>query len=178
MLPLPHAMMDEQDRKLYTLLALRELGSCTHIQLLYFMFENDIMTFFDLSLALGELVDDGQAARMAHPADSLYTITEAGLEMLTFFANRIPHSKVKLITEKAPAWRERFTREKQFVSKVTQNESGEYILHLKLMDGFTSMLSIDVPIPERSLAEKMAARWENNAGDIYMYLMTKLGEDK
>lgn len=178
MLPLPHAMMDEQDRKLYTLLALKELGSCTHMQLLYFMFENDIMTFFDLSLALGELVDDGQAAKMAHPADSLYTITEAGEEMLSFFANRMPHSKVMLITEKAPAWRERFTREKQFVSKVTQNESGEYLLHLKLMDGFTSMLSIDVPIPDRSLAEKMASRWEENAGDIYMYLMNKLGDNK
>ncbi len=178
MLPLPHAMMDEQDRKLYTLLALQELGSCTHMQLLYFMFENDIMTFFDLSLALGELVDDGQAAKMAHPADSLYTITEAGRELLSFFANRMPHSKVKLITEQAPAWRERFTREKQFVSKVTQNASGEYILHLNLMDGFTSMLSIDAPIPDRSLAEKMASRWEKNAGDIYMYLMNKLGEDQ
>ena len=178
MLPLPHALMDEQDRKLYTLLALQELGSCTHMQLLYFMFENDIMTFFDLSLALGELVDDGQAAKMAHPADSLYTITEAGKELLSFFANRMPHSKVKLITEQAPAWRERFTREKQFVSKVTQNASGEYILHLNLMDGFTSMLSIDAPIPDRSLAEKMASRWEKNAGDIYMYLMNKLGEDQ
>ena len=178
MLPLPHAMMDEQDRKLYTLLALQELGSCTHMQLLYFMFENDIMTFFDLSLALGELVDDGQAAKMAHPADSLYTITEAGKELLSFFANRMPHSKVKLITEQAPAWRERFTREKQFVSKVTQNASGEYILHLNLMDGFTSMLSIDAPIPDRSLAEKMSSRWEKNAGDIYMYLMNKLGEDQ
>lgn len=177
MLPLPHAMMDEQDRKMYTLLALRELGSCTHMQLLYFMFENDIMTFFDLSLALGELVDEGHAAKMAHPADSLYAITDAGLETLGFFVNRMPHSKVKLITENAPAWRARFTREKQFVSKVTQNESGEYLLHLKLMDGFTSVLSIDVPIPERSLAEKMAARWEGCAGEVYAFLMARLGED-
>ena len=33
-------------------------------------------------------------------------------------------------------------------------------------------------IPDRSLAEKMASRWEKNAGDIYMYLMNKLGEDQ
>ena len=46
------------------------------------------------------------------------------------------------------------------------------------MDGFTSTLSIDVPIPERSLAEKMASRWESNAGDIFMYLMQKLGEEQ
>ena len=51
MLPNQPALLDETDRKLYTLLALRELGGCTHTQLLYFMFENDIMSYFDLALA-------------------------------------------------------------------------------------------------------------------------------
>ena len=60
MLPNQPALLDETDRKLYTLLALRELGGCTHTQLLYFMFENDIMSYFDLALALHELVDEGQ----------------------------------------------------------------------------------------------------------------------
>ena len=50
MLPNQPALLDETDRKLYTLLALRELGGCTHTQLLYFMFENDIMSYFDLAI--------------------------------------------------------------------------------------------------------------------------------
>ena len=69
MLPNQPALLDETDRKLYTLLALRELGGCTHTQLLYFMFENDIMSYFDLALALHELVDEGQLVRTNHPLD-------------------------------------------------------------------------------------------------------------
>ena len=102
MLPNQPALLDETDRKLYTLLALRELGGCTHTQLLYFMFENDIMSYFDLALALHELVDEGQLVRTNHPLDYLYAPTSAGLETLSFFINRLPHSKVVLICDRAP----------------------------------------------------------------------------
>jgi len=176
MLPIPPALMDESDRKLYTLLALRELGSCTHMQLLYFMVENDIMTYFDLSLALHALVDEGHAAKIAHPADSLYRITEAGMEALSFFINRLAHSKVTLICEQAPAWRERFTREKQYVGKVTQNPGGEYLASLKLVEGDTTVLSIEIPAPEYKLADHLAKAWPQCAGEIYQYLMRTLGE--
>ena len=102
-------------------------------------------------------------------------MTDAGTETLTFFANRIPHSKSQLIIEKAPAWRERFTREKQFVAKTTQNESGEYVLHLKLMEREAPMLSVDIPMPEKSLADHMEKQWARHAGDIYQYILSKLG---
>lgn len=178
MLPIPHAMLDESDRKLFTLLALHELGSCSHMQLLYFMFENDIMSFFDLSLALPELVDNGYAAKVAHPADNLYVITDAGRETLKMFANRIPHTKAELIKSTAPAWRERFIIEKQFVAKTTQNASGEYVLHLQLVDSAAPLMSIDIPLPERTLADHMEKRWTKYAGDIYQYILNKLGGDE
>lgn len=176
MLPTPPAIMDESDRKLYTLLALRELGSCTHMQLLHFMFENDIMTYFDLSLALHELVKEEHAVKVPHPADNLYLITEAGREALSFFVNRLSHSKVKLIYEKAPVWREKFSREKQFVGKLNQNERGEYIAKLTLMDGDSPLLDISIPVPERALADRMVKAWPSCAGTIYQQLMKTLEE--
>ena len=177
MLPNQPAMLDETDRKLYTLLALRELGSASHLQLLYFMVDNDIMTYFDLSLALHELVDEGQAAKIAHPADSLYQITEAGRETLSFFVNRLAHSKATLICREAPAWRERFAAEKQFSAKVVQQPGGEYVTQLRLVDGSAVALSIDIPSPERRLADQLAAAWPRHAGEIYQYLMDTLGKD-
>ena len=177
MLPIPPAMLDKSDRKLYTLLALRELGSCSHMQLLYFMVENDIMTYFDLSLALHELVNEGHAAKIAHPADSLYQITDAGREALSFFVNRLAHSKTTLICEKAPAWRERFDAEKQYAAKVIQNPGGEYVAQLRLVDGTTSILSLDIPAPERRLADQFVNAWPAHAGEIYHYLMNTLGEE-
>ena len=179
MLPIPHALMDEADSKLYVLLALEELGSCTHMQLLHFMFENDIMTSFDLSLALPKLLSDGHISRTSHPADSLYAITEAGSETLSFFINkRLAHSKVALIREQAPAWRARFTKEKQFVAKVTQNTSGEYVAHLQLVEGAASMLSIDMAFPELSMAKRLAASWPERALEIYQGLLSSLEKEQ
>ena len=176
MLPNQPAMLDESERKLYTLLALQELGGCTHMQMLYFLFENDIMTYFDLSLALHELVSEGQAGKIPGPADNLYEITAAGREALSFFVNRLAHSKVTLIRAQAPAWRERFARERQFVGKVTQSPSGEYVAHLQLMDGSATLLTLDVPAPERKLADRIVKAWPSCAGDIYGHLMRTLGE--
>lgn len=178
MLPNQPALLDQTDRKLYTLLALRELGGCTHTQLLYFMFENDIMSYFDLSLALHELLEDGHLARTDHPLDYLYAPTPAGLETLSFFINRLPHSKVTLICDQAPAWKQRFQREKQYAAKVTQNTSGEYVIRLRLVEGNVARLSIDLPVPEHAMAEQMARRWEGCADDIYRRLISRLSEDQ
>ena len=177
MLPNQPALLDETDRKLYTLLALRELGGCTHTQLLYFMFENDIMSYFDLALALHELVDEGQLVRTNHPLDYLYAPTSAGLETLSFFINRLPHSKVVLISDRAPAWKQRFQREKQYAAKVTQNASGEYVVQLNLVEGNVARLSIDLPVPEHAMAERMARRWPECAGKVYQQLLKALCEE-
>ena len=176
MLPNQPAMMDESERKLYTLLALQELGSCTHMQLLYFMFENDIMTYFDLALALHELVSEGQAAKIPGPADNLYEITAAGREALSFFINRLAYSKVTLIRAQAPAWRERFARERQFAGKVSQSPSGEFVAHLQLLDGNAALLTLDIPAPEHKLADRIVKVWPQCAGDIYAHIMKTLGE--
>ena len=78
MLPIPPALLDERERKLYTLLALKELGSCTHTQLLYFMVENDIMSLLGPALASPGRGNGGRSATMAQPAGIRYEITGAG----------------------------------------------------------------------------------------------------
>lgn len=177
MLPIPPALLDERERKLYTLLALKELGSCTHTQLLYFMVENEIMSYFDLALALPELVNGGQAAKIAHPADSLYQITAAGLETVDFFVHKLPHSKVVRIHDSAPSWRERFAIEQEYSAKIVQQPGGEYVAQLRLVEGSCTVLSIDVPAPEHKMADRFAQAWPRHAGEIYQYLMETLGEE-
>lgn len=55
-----------------------------------------------------------------------------------------------LICDRAPAWKQRFQREKQYAAKVTQNASGEYVVQLNLVDGNVARLSIDLPVPEHA----------------------------
>ena len=163
MLPSQPPMLEESERKLYTLLVLRELGSSTHLQLLQFMVENKIMSYFDLTLALYELVSEGHVSKINGAADSLYQITEAGNEALGFFINRIPHSKAELIHREAPIWRRRIDTEKSISSQIIQNSGGEYVAYLKLTDGQYTMLKIEIPVPEYQMAKTISESWHNRA---------------
>ena len=178
MLPNPPAMLDESERKLYTLLALRELGSCNDLQLLYFMVDNEIMTYFDLSLALPELVNEGHAARLSGAAGILYQITDAGKETLSFFVNRLPHSKATQIIAAAPDWREKCMSEKQFPAQVIHLPGGACVAQLRLMEENLPALSLDIPLPDRATADRIVRLWPQRAGDIYRYLMSILDDSE
>ena len=71
-----------------TLYSLHTLGGCGNLQLISFMVENDIMNYFDLQTALGDLRDTGQAVRTPMEADYLYQITPAGRRRCACFAPR------------------------------------------------------------------------------------------
>ena len=58
-----------------------------------------------------------------------------------------------------------------------QNPGGEYVAQLRLVDGTTSILSLDIPAPERRLADQFVNAWPAHAGEIYHYLMNTLGEE-
>jgi len=174
---LPRSMLEPTDAQLYTLLALKELGSSTHLQLLYFMADHDIMTYFDLTIALSKLVKDGNAAMITHPADALYAITPAGEETLGFFMNRIPFSLVSLIRDKAPLYRERYAKEKQYAAAVTQGTHGDFIAHLCIMEGDIPAMELKFNVPTAEMAERLTAAWQQNAAEVYRYLLGTLQED-
>ena len=74
-------------------------------------------------------------------------------------------------------WKQRFQREKQYAAKVTQNASGEYVVQLNLVEGNVARLSIDLPVPEHAMAERMARRWPECAGKVYQQLLKALCEE-
>ena len=176
MLPNPPPMLDPLDRKLYTLLSLRELGGCTHLQLLSFLVENDVMSDFDLSLALHELVDEGGASVIGSKDKSVFSITEAGLETLSFFLNRLPHSKVEQLRQNAPAWRERQENERMCPAEVIRLENGGCVARLSLLDGDGTLMTLEIPSPDRHTARQLAAVWPRHAAELYQTIIQTLGE--
>ena len=86
----PPRRAPDDEQKLMVLYSLSRLGPCTELQLLQFLFENDLLNYFDMMFALGDLCDRGQAVRMKKNAGYLYQVTDAGkeavtLEMMTSF---------------------------------------------------------------------------------------------
>jgi len=176
---IPRHRLGEVERKVLTLYSLHTLGECGNLQLISFMVENDIMNYFDLQTALGDLRDAGQAARTPVEADYLYQLTPAGEEALRMFLPRAPASLLKRVEEAAPSFRERFDREREMPARIVHDEGNEYHVSMQIVERRMPLMSIDVSLPTAELAARFRDRWVGVAQDIYEYIIGRLaGEEE
>ena len=93
----PPKRSPEDEQRLIVLYALEQLSPCTELQLLQFLFEYDLMNYFEMMFALNDLCDRGQAARAKAQTGYAYQLTAAGEEALQLFGNRVPRSLQTLL---------------------------------------------------------------------------------
>lgn len=174
----PPRRAPDSEQRLMVLYSLARLGPCTELQLLQFLFENDLLNYFEMMFALNDLCDRGQAARVKRHAGFLYQATDAGREALALFGGRVPMSLKTLLDETENEWKNRFRQEMQNQQQIEQTDRGEYELHLKVVEQDMDMLRLSLSLPTRELAERLARRWPEKAVKIYDTIIRILTEDE
>ena len=172
----PPRRAPDNEQKLIVLCCLNNLGPCTELQLLQFLFEYDLMNYFEMMFALNDLCDRGQAARTKKRTGYLYAITVAGVEALSLFGNRVPPSVYALVLKNGKEWKQRFRREAQNLSEITQTDRGEYELKLRVVEQDMDMMTLTVSLPTREMAQKLSDRWPGKASKIYAEVFRMLTE--
>ncbi len=172
----PPRRAPDDEQKLIVLCCLSRLGPCTELQLLQFLFEYDLMNYFEMMFALNDLCDRGQAARTKKGAGYLYALTAAGEEALMLFGGRVPPSVYALLGKSAADWRQRFRREAQNVAQITQTDRGEYELSMRVVEQDMDMMTITVSLPTQQMAQQLASRWPRKAAKIYAEVFRMLTE--
>lgn len=173
----PPRRIPDDEQRLIVLCALDALAPCTELQLLQFLFEHDLMNYFDMMFALNDLCARGQAVRQKKRAGYLYQPTDAGREALALFGGRVPGSVKALLKETARVWRARFAQEAQYAHQVQQTNRGEYELTLSVVEQEMDMLRLTLSLPSRELANQLAAKWPKKAGEIYETVIRMLTEE-
>ena len=163
--PPRHAPDDEQ--KLIVLCCLTRLGPCTDLQLLQFLFDHDLMNYFDMMFALNDLCDRGQAVRAKKQGGFQYEVTDAGREALRLFGSRVPRSLNALLDEAGDAWQRRFRQEAQSSQEIEKTQRGEYRLTLSVAEQDMELMELALTLPTRELARQIAERWPGKASEIY-----------
>ncbi len=174
----PPPRAPEQEQKLIVLACLDRFGPCTELQLLQFLFEHDLMNYFDMMFVLNELCDQGQAARSQARSGFRYELTEAGREALALFGGRVPASVKNLLEETGAEWQSRFRREAQSHGQVAMNRQGEYEAVLEASEGDRPLMTVKLTLPTRELAAQIARRWPDRAAEIYGAVIRLLSEDE
>ena len=166
------------EQKLLILLILSQCGRCSDMQLLQFLFDHDLMNYFDMMFTLSDLCRDGQAVRFERVGQTFYEATPAGEETLSLFGNRIPASMKELICSLAPDWKKRVQREQEYLSEYHQTKRGEFELHLRVMEQDMEMLHVSLSLPSEEMARTMKENWPDKAQEIYANLFNGLAEKK
>lgn len=174
----PPRRTPENEQKLMVLYSLARLGPCTELQLLRFLFEHDLLNYFEMMFALNDLCDRGQAARTKKNAGFLYQATDAGREALALFGGRVPMSLKTLLDETEAEWKNRFRQETQNLQQVVRTERGDYELNLRVVEQDMDMLRLSLCLPTRELAEQLARRWPEKSVKIYDAIIRILSEDE
>lgn len=174
MTEIPRRRLNELEGKLLTLYTLSRLNSCTHLQLISFMHETDLMNYFDLQAALVTLVESGQLICENRKGDDLYYLSPEGYEALELFQNRSALSAMHKIDLAAPPFLERMKREREIKATIHHEGGLEYHVLLEIADEKLPLMKLDLCVPTAGIADRFRAAWEANAQDIYDGILSKL----
>ena len=155
--------------KLMNLYMLRQVSfPLTNAQLTDFFLQHEYTSYFTLQQALKELQESGLVR------------TESTHNTLSFFGKNISPAIVEDMDHYLKENRLRMRNEVGVVSDYFKSTSQDYTVHCEVREGKSTLIDLNISVPDREQAEDMCARWKDKSQTIYAYIMKTLmgsGED-
>ena len=169
-------VIPESENRLVILYAMGVLGPVTGAQLLQFMVELDLMNYITLQLSMGELEEQGQILRRAHPGDALWDMTPEGRFTLESFGRRIPQSRRKRMDREAGGYRARFRQEQLATAESFTLPDGTACMRLRLQEERSSLMELTLHVPAGQVPTTLEDRWRRCAQTVYEAVIAALTE--
>lgn len=170
--------MMQEPETLYKLMTLYMLDKVsfplTNSQLSHFFLEKDYTTYFTLQSVLNDLVEANLISSRQSGNSTYYEISDDGRQTLEFFVSDISEAAIADMNEYLDANRLSMRSESGLTADYFKAESEGYIVHCTAREGKTTMLSLDIAVPDEHSAEYMCANWKSCSRKIYSDIMHRL----
>ena len=161
--------------KLMNLYMLRQVNfPLTNAQLTDFCLENEYTTYFTLQEVLNELLEAGLIRTHANHNTTRYEITREGEETLEFFGKNISQAIVDDMDRYLKENRIRIRNEAGVLADYYKSTSQDFVVHMEIREGKSTLLELSLSVPEREQAEAMCAQWQEKSPEVYSYLVKTL----
>lgn len=161
--------------KLMNLYMLKQVNfPLTNAQLTDFFLQHEYASYFTLQQALNELQESGLIRTESTHNTTRYEITKEGEDTLSFFGKNISPAIVEDMDQYLKENRFRMRNEVGTVADYYKSTSQDYIVHCEVREGHSTLIDLDLSVPDKDQAEQMCARWKTCSQEIYAYVMKTL----
>ncbi|MBQ8246350.1 MAG: DUF4364 family protein [Lachnospiraceae bacterium] len=139
-----------------------------------FILEKDYTNFLTLQQVFSDLKDNNLIASKTVRNRTLFSITEEGMNTLSYFQNRISDAIKADVIEYLRQNEMELRNEVSVLSDYYKSTNGEYEAHLWAKDRNTELVSIKLTVPTEEIASSICAKWQDKNQQIYQYLTEQL----
>lgn len=146
----------------------------TNAQISNFVLDQGYTTYFTLQETIHELLDSGLIRKEAIRNTSRYYITDAGVETLEYFGNKISRPIQEDIDSYLKENRFQLRNEVAVVADYYKTTDGEYTAECRVKEKNADLVSISLTVPLKEQAVAICDRWPEKCQEIYAFLMKEL----
>lgn len=161
--------------KLMNLYMLKQVNfPLTNAQLTDFFLQHEYASYFTLQQALSELQESGLIRKEATHNSTRYEITKEGEDTLSFFGKNISPAIVEDMEQYLKENRFRMRNEVGNMADYYKSTNQDYIVHCEVREGKTTLIELNLSVPDKDQAELMCSRWKERSQEIYAFVMKDL----
>ncbi len=161
--------------KLMNLYMLKQVNfPLTNAQLTDFFLKHEYASYFTLQQALNELQESGLIRTESTHNSTRYEITKEGEDTLSFFGKNISPAIIEDINQYLKENRFRLRNEVGNIADYYKSTNQDYIVHCEVREGKTTLIELNLSVPDKEQAEQMCARWKDSSQEIYSFAMKTL----
>ena len=139
-----------------------------------FILEKDYTNFLTLQQVFSDLKENNLIASKTVRNRTLFSITEEGMNTLSYFQNRISDAIKTDVVEYLRENEMELRNEVPILSDYYKSTNGEYEAHLWAKDRDVELVSIKLTVPTEEIASSICAKWQDKNQQIYQYLTEQL----
>ncbi len=163
---------------LYKLIILYMLSkvnfSLSNSQITDFILDKEYTDYLTLQQALAELLEVKLIGVDPSSKNSLYNITEEGMETLGFFEDRISEQIKEDIVSYIKKHGYELYNERSVLADFEKNADNEYAVRCRVMEKKSPLIDLTITVPTLEDAEMVCRNWEQGSQPIYAYIMSEL----
>lgn len=161
--------------KLMNLYMLKQVNfPLTNAQLTDFFLQHEYASYFTLQQALSELQESGLIRKESTHNSTRYEITKEGEDTLSFFGKNISPAIVEDMDQYLKENRFRMRNEVGNVADYYKSTNQDYVVHCEVREGKTTLIELNLSVPDKEQAELMCSRWKERSQEIYAFVMKDL----